>query len=360
MRSGPGRFTLGTLSVAPLRAFSKAAGADLACLCYHVVSEERLPHVAHLYSYKSPGQFARDLEFLARSFDFIDYRDFQSDRVPTHRHKPAVLLTFDDGFSECYSVIRPLLLKYGVPAIFFVTTGVLDNRSLMYRHKVSVCVDAYARLGAADAEDATRDIAPLLGPVASRGRDLAALLKAAPWNFRDLDQVCARLGVDVPAYLATVTPYLSTAEVLTLSRAGFTIGAHGVTHTPLGSCPASVARSEIVDSCAAVATLIGAAEVPFAFPFNGMGVEPKMLQDVRRAAIGVGDIFDTQSARRRHEHAINRIVVDRPPRGHGSTTNLPMAIGRHCAIALLGKLARRGRRARTATRLGGVSGLEAS
>jgi len=39
----------------------------------------------------------------------------------------AVLVTMDDGFSSVYSTAAPILNRYGIPAVAFVTTSMIDN-----------------------------------------------------------------------------------------------------------------------------------------------------------------------------------------------------------------------------------------
>jgi hypothetical protein len=50
-----------------------------------------------------------------------------------------------------------------------------------------------------------------------------------------IDAACRVLGVDCDRYLAQQRPYLTTDEVKQLQAAGFTIGAHSVTHARLGT-----------------------------------------------------------------------------------------------------------------------------
>ena len=35
-------------------------------------------------------------------------------------NKPKIVLTFDDGFEECYTIITPILNKYNLKATFFI------------------------------------------------------------------------------------------------------------------------------------------------------------------------------------------------------------------------------------------------
>ena len=48
----------------PVNIYRKLIPRDLIGFCYHVVSDEQLPHVRHLYHYKTPTIFEQDLSYL--------------------------------------------------------------------------------------------------------------------------------------------------------------------------------------------------------------------------------------------------------------------------------------------------------
>ncbi len=56
-----------------------------------------------------------------RNFDFISLDDMLV-RLDENRKKKFIVLTFDDGYAECYSIVAPLLKKYNISCIFFIIT----------------------------------------------------------------------------------------------------------------------------------------------------------------------------------------------------------------------------------------------
>jgi len=54
----------------------------------------------------------------------------------------AVLLTFDDGYADAYSVVLPLLLRYGMTGTFFITLNLVGRPGYLTRDQVRVLADA--------------------------------------------------------------------------------------------------------------------------------------------------------------------------------------------------------------------------
>ncbi|RPI30378.1 MAG: hypothetical protein EHM70_14030, partial [Chloroflexota bacterium] len=131
----------------PLPAYQALVRREVIGLCYHAVSAEAQPHLDHLIPHKTASMFEQDLLFLKEHFQLISYEELLAHRAGNLRLRPnSILLTFDDGYSECYSVVRPLLLKYEIPAIFFLITSCIDNREMYFRNKVSLCIDAVLKM----------------------------------------------------------------------------------------------------------------------------------------------------------------------------------------------------------------------
>jgi peptidoglycan/xylan/chitin deacetylase (PgdA/CDA1 family) len=95
-------------------------------LCYHSV------HPAKAFANATPKLFERQLAHFRESFDVASF----SSVAPAHCEDPSgisVSVTFDDGYEDNYSHAFPLLLKYGFPASFFLTTGLVEQDSLVLK-----------------------------------------------------------------------------------------------------------------------------------------------------------------------------------------------------------------------------------
>lgn len=65
--------------------------------------------------------FARQIDWLERHFDLVSLAEAQA-RIRTHNPRPAVAITFDDGYADNCHFALPLLVKRRIPVMYFVTT----------------------------------------------------------------------------------------------------------------------------------------------------------------------------------------------------------------------------------------------
>jgi peptidoglycan/xylan/chitin deacetylase (PgdA/CDA1 family) len=299
----------------PLSLWSRAIPRRELAFCWHLVGDRELPHISPLYRYRTAAQFEEDLAWLVSIRDVIDDRSLETRLLASDPGavdgRSAALVTFDDGLVECFTNVRPILQRLGVRAVFFVVTGCLDNQSMLYRHKAALCVHRLRSLA--------RDEHPALLEAAGRvlktrftdaGDAERATLAVGGDRAGLLDDLCAALGVDVGAYLATRRPYLTRAEVRALHDDGHVIGAHGVDHRELQTLPPEEAERQIVESCAAVAEITGRSRIPFAAPFTLDGLDRGWLAGIARRHRHVGLIFGTGGLAPEPPGLFNRIVAD--------------------------------------------------
>jgi peptidoglycan/xylan/chitin deacetylase (PgdA/CDA1 family) len=137
--------------------------------------------------------------------------------------RTQVTLTFDDGYASWHESVAPVLVERGVPAVFFVSSGLVGLRG-----------------------DAARDFAR------SRVRRTREL------EFIGLDQL--RELSDHPL---------------------FEIGSHTMTHADLGSLDRHAVRDEVSGDRARLADWLGREPRWFAYPFGG----PANVSAEARAAL---------------------------------------------------------------------------
>ncbi|GAC1541879.1 MAG: hypothetical protein NVS2B17_19770 [Candidatus Velthaea sp.] len=327
----------------PLRAWEAIFPKDIIALCYHMVSDEDLAHM-RLYDYKTSQQFETDVRFAkARA---VSYQDLLHNRIANKSVAAnSFLFTFDDGFVECFSVIRPILLRHAVDAAFFVVTDYLDDRDNFFECTLSLLLetlekaspsriqeflDAHVTLNLADtvrqsrAELAAKRLksARFSGQAdALRARAAAIVLGLDFGDRAEIESSCRILQVDPRAYAATKQIFMSRDHVRQLARDGFTIGSHARQHRLLEYKSIGEIEEEIVASCEEVQRITGQARVPFAFPYRGIHVDRAGIADIMRRNPIVELVFDSGYLRRDPSYIVNRVFNDEPSHSPGS--NVP-------------------------------------
>ncbi len=303
------------------------------CFCYHIVSDVPVPHLKH-YKFLSAAEFEQDLNFLESRFRYLSYEQvIESRSRPKKSANTSICLTFDDGFAECMSVVRPILLRHGATCIFFIVTDLIDNRAVFFETRASLCAEAVLQHPIEDVEAIFRDMglraklhhaeqtyqnkvpiqmARHWAQFEERVRPMLIwLLMTTPEDADLLDELCRRLHVDVDGYVEKRKPYLSKEQILQLQSDGFTIGAHSCSHRLLQNLSVEQAEHEIVESCRIIRDLTGQASVPFAFPYSGGGLDRPWLARLREQYPFVGLFFDTQGQRRDVPIVVQRIFGER-------------------------------------------------
>jgi peptidoglycan/xylan/chitin deacetylase (PgdA/CDA1 family) len=235
----------------------------------HIVSDVVPLHIRHLYKIPKVGKFKSDIDFLCRRYRALQLSDLE--RIGQHRDKrPAhsFVLSFDDGMREVYDIIAPILREKGIPALFFLNASTIDNKQLMWRHKVSLLVER-SRQRPGQIPNGL-NVCP--------GESLCAKLKAL--RFADehiLDDVARFLEVDFDEYLSSARPYLTTGQILELARDGFEFGAHSGTHPHFNELPIEDQKDQIARSVHFIRGL-GLPCRYFAFPFHDNGVPASVFR----------------------------------------------------------------------------------
>ena len=211
---------------------------------------------------KTVTEFRKDLEFLLKYYQPIDMETLYHLHInKTAPPKPVFHLTFDDGLKEAYEIVAPLLLEKGVPATFFVNSKFVDNQSLFYRYHASLSIDNLLRKG-----------------------ELTDILKTEllMCQYKDKEKLFQYFPQQqVADFLHTEKPYLTTEQIKTLSKQGFTIGAHSVDHPYYHQIPLKEQLRQTRDSLDFVATVVNQKLRLFAFPFTDFNVDRDFFREIR-------------------------------------------------------------------------------
>jgi len=174
--------------------------------------------------------FAKTLRFFKRHYRIVSLDDVAAARRGERALPPrALLVTFDDGWSDNADYALPVLEREGVPAVIFTVADAIGRDAAFWQEQLIAAWRAQ-RLGEADvaaiAGEARADVSRP-GGVDGLRRAIAALEGlGAPERDRILAPYRERLG---EARRLMVSP----ADLSRLRAGGVAIGLHGKTHTPM-------------------------------------------------------------------------------------------------------------------------------
>jgi predicted ATP-grasp superfamily ATP-dependent carboligase/peptidoglycan/xylan/chitin deacetylase (PgdA/CDA1 family) len=233
----------------------------------------------------TPADFEQQLVFVSRHFSPIGLADlrayFRGGSLPPN----PLLITFDDGYRSCWDVARPILVRVGVPAAFFIATDYVTRRRVFWWDGLThLLAHAQRRRFAVETP---RRLDVDLADRESAKRLLLRLIKDTP--CLDIDAFLRRLAVaaDVP-WDDAVERTLADELVMTwddirgLRMTGMEIGSHTRTHRPLDTMSPAELSSELAGSRADLERELGDAVQAFSYPVRG----PLVRQPLLRAAIG--------------------------------------------------------------------------
>lgn len=75
----------------------------------------------------SEEQFNQILNYLSRESSIVGVSEFRSKLSRKSPNESAVVLTFDDGLASHYHLVRPVLKKFGIQAVFAVYSSIFTR-----------------------------------------------------------------------------------------------------------------------------------------------------------------------------------------------------------------------------------------
>ena len=106
-------------------------------LLYHGVTNFKAGENNNLRNYNSKHLsktiFEDQIEQISKSCNVISTDELIKNwQEKIEYKKPTVVITFDDGFQNNFSIAKPILEKYKVPATFYISTGNITNQKIFW------------------------------------------------------------------------------------------------------------------------------------------------------------------------------------------------------------------------------------
>ena len=246
-------------SIAP----RKPGAGRLCVLNYHRILSGPDPF---LDSEPDAATFDWQMALLKQCFNVLPLHEAVQ-MLPTERMPPrAVAISFDDGYRSIHDLALPILVKHGLPATVFVTTGHMIDDGSMWNDMI---LEAMRRLPSVplDLRVLGLEVYPMTSAI-ERKQAAGTLTERCkymtpPERTRFTNHLQNLAGCSLRQDLM-----LTTDMVRTLTRNHVEIGGHTVNHPILTRLEDDVATREITGNKAHLEEIIGQPLRLFAYP-NG-------------------------------------------------------------------------------------------
>ena len=262
------------------------SAGDCLVVMYHYVRDSAataFPAIRAL----PPALFGQQLDWLQQQYVIVDV-DTLSAALSGRGTLPekAALLTFDDGLVDHYACVLPILRRRGLTGVFFVAHDASgDAPRVLSVHKTHFLL---ARLGAdafADAILRECETASQAAGIASRAR----VFGADRWEHADERAIKDLLNYELPfeearrvldaLFAEHIGPetafarslYVSESQIAEMAAAGMAIGYHTRSHRMLSRLTRGEQANELADGVRWLRDLTAQTDVPFCFPWGGLG-----------------------------------------------------------------------------------------
>ncbi len=233
-------------------------------LCYHRVADLQ-GDVFNLIV--SPDQFEEQIRFVAEHKKALSEEEFirclEKDKFPEN----AVLITFDDGYKDNLINALPILEKYKVPAVFFITSGFIKKEAYPWWDLIRISVEnGYANKLASLLELTLDDLAIQNERIVQ----LASAYENA-LQITQLKVISACLSFEGVKEKVSAL-FMDESELRKFTLSNFvSIGAHTKTHPVLSTLDYAGQLREIKDSIDEVALIVNRKIRSFAYPHGVNG-----------------------------------------------------------------------------------------
>lgn len=277
--------------ILPPELLIKLSGRKFIAPFYHVVSDDYVPHIHHLYKIRNTKLFRQDLDLFLKHYKPVSLEELYKNIAGGNAIKTnSFFLSFDDGLSEIYDVVAPILKEKGIPASIFINPCFVNNKDLFFRYKASILTDHLHK---------TKNLKPGLlnklseiwpGMEVSQNNLQKNILNTDFANKEKLTKAAEFLNVDFNDYLQNQKPYLSTDQLKELKKEGFSIGAHSMDHPLYNAIPLTAQLKQTKESIKYVKENFNEEISSFAFPFTDFGIKADFFEQVFKAENRIADI----------------------------------------------------------------------
>lgn len=222
----------------------------LSVLTYHSIAEAAKPGFDDGVVDATPSQFEAQLQYVSERFSVIRMQQL-IEHLETGAALPRnpLLISFDDGYTTCFTDALPALQRHGLSATFFIATDFVDRRRLYWWDRINYLL-----------HHAKNDQLTLRYPEAldlpANGASVKTLIKLVKQTHgldvdRFLTELTAAAGVDwddATERALADDVIMTWDQVRALRDAGMDVQSHTRSHRVLQTLPEDQLAEELTGS----------------------------------------------------------------------------------------------------------------
>lgn len=270
----------------------------LSIFLYHrVLPEVKFNPLQTLVTIKT---FEKQLEGIASRYSILSMSETLrriNEKIPFKNH---AVLTFDDGYSDNYDIVFPILKKKGIPALFSIVTNYIGSGRPLWDWEVLMLLHQNDAVRLIDIGKEKLKRRFLEYPLTFGYRIIERLKGASLSEIESVIQQLKTGAGEIPRPCATSgfgprnDICMNWDEIRELHRHGMEIASHSLSHRSLARLPAEEATKEISESKTILEKNAGIKCHYFCFPFGSPSDISDSLRKKTKEAGYCGALLNVQ------------------------------------------------------------------
>ncbi len=126
-----------------LRNFHQLSKTGLTILLYHGVTDSKSYGIENWQGkHISSKKFKEQMQYLKSNCNPISvdrWLEYYNSKEPLP--ESSVIVSFDDGFRNNWEIAAPILIEFGLPAVFYITSGIVSTELMFWVDVLEDCLN---------------------------------------------------------------------------------------------------------------------------------------------------------------------------------------------------------------------------